>query len=123
MPPKKRAARELVGGIAKKRRGVGAVVLGSSPPCPDCPYGGTRERKGIRPSGRPKFRARCSRCQRESRSKQGTIQSKQETCHGRRNVRVVSDIGNSASVTTIAELLCEAAGDAGFLSPPGDLDL
>lgn len=84
MPPKTRRRPDRPpeaatgGGVAKsgaKRRvappGLGALRLGATPPCPDCPYGGTRERKGIRNSGRPKFRARCSRCLREARSSGG----------------------------------------------------
>ena len=121
MPPKRRASSKPLGKETKKRRGIaaGAVILGLSPPCPGCPYDGTRERKGIRPSGRPKFRARCSRCQREARSvttalKSGCAKQRRKAeyqVHGTRSTGG-SSIKNSASVATVAELLCKAVGGA-----------
>ena len=122
MPPKRRASSKPPGKETKKRRGIaaGAVILGLSPPCPGCPYDGTRERKGIRPSGRPKFRARCSRCQREARTvktalKPGCKKQRHKAeyqAHASRSTGGSSNIKNSASVATIAELLCEAVGGA-----------
>jgi hypothetical protein len=133
MPPKRCARKPAIGRKTKQLRvtTAGAVVLGTSPPCPGCPYGGTRERKGMRPSGRPKFRARCSRCQRETRSTNQTtiLQSgcpkklRGKNDHLSRSTGGVSKIEPSASVAKIAELLCEAAGAAGELPPPVDFEL